>query len=59
VLNHEMSSSFEFSHIFQVYTLNLIENLGSIERIRESMCTCEVLLENAKIAGRRSPAARC
>jgi hypothetical protein len=54
-----MSSSFEFSHIFQVYTLNLIENLGRIERIGESMCTCEVLLENAKIAGRRSPAARC
>jgi hypothetical protein len=44
-----MSSSFKFSHIFQVYTCdNLIENLGRIERIGESMCTCEVLLEKCK-----------
>jgi hypothetical protein len=43
-----MSSSFEFSHIFQVYTHNLIENLGRIERIRESVCTSEVLLEKCK-----------
>jgi hypothetical protein len=54
-----MSSSFKFSHIFQVYTHNLIENLGRIERIGESMCTCEVLLEKCKPAGRKSSAARC
>jgi hypothetical protein len=43
-----MSSSFKFSHILQVYTHNLIENLGGIERIGEGKCTCEVLLEKYK-----------
>jgi hypothetical protein len=43
-----MSSSFEFSHMFLVYTHNLIENLGRIERIGESMCTRAVLLEKCK-----------
>jgi hypothetical protein len=55
-----MSSSFKFSHIFQIYTHNLIENLGRIERIRESVCTIvKFYLKNAKIAGRKSSAARC
>jgi hypothetical protein len=54
-----MSSSLKFSHIFQVYTHNLIENLGRIERIGRACALVKFYLKNAKIAGRKSSAARC
>jgi hypothetical protein len=56
-----MSSSFKFSHIFQVYTHNLIENLGRCE-LKDWGEVCAFVkfnLKHAKIAGRKSSAARC
>jgi hypothetical protein len=52
-----MHLQFKFLYIFQVYTHNLIENLGRIERVGkvttlkqqiESICISEVLLEKCK-----------
>jgi hypothetical protein len=54
-----MSSSFKFSHIFQVYTHNLIENLGGLKGLGRACALVKFYLKNAKVAGRKSSAARC
>jgi hypothetical protein len=54
-----MSSSFKFSHIFQVYTHNLLRTQGGLNGLGRACELVKFYLKNAKIAGRKSSAARC